>query len=415
MEISMTNLRAGIAKADITPSILIPLGGYTSRTGPATGIRDPLHVTAIVFDDGIKQAAIVSLDLIQVNASLGKQIYETVSAVTGIPAQCIILNASHTHGSPWPWTDDDYAREITVKTAGAVKMAQSGLVPVSLDYGEGNIDFNVSRRILDENGKSIVCLNPNGIADNRLKVLRIDNSDAISPMAVIAHAVCHPNVFRQLNTKVSADFPGEAKTFIENTFGQNTTAMFLQGCAGDIRANLPDKNNPERIHSFGRSGDEADMIWCGWTTGTEAVKVASRLRIYDQVIKRPKCFKIRAGEDSVLIKADPLKLENILFPREKIINGKVSLSLKIIILEDICFVGIPGEPVVEYGLKIEEILKSRGMKHVFVLGYLDGDLGYIPVDHMFDEEGFEVAQSSVLPGCEQIIIEGVIRLFDSLK
>ena len=69
VEISMTNLRAGIAKADITPSILIPLGGYTSRTGPATGIRDQLHVTAIVFDDGIKQAAIVSLDLIQVNAS----------------------------------------------------------------------------------------------------------------------------------------------------------------------------------------------------------------------------------------------------------------------------------------------------------------------------------------------------------
>jgi len=39
--------------------------------------------------------------------------------------------------------------------------------------------------------------------------------------------------------KMSADFPGEAQTFVEAVYSNETSALFIQGCAGDIRPNLP--------------------------------------------------------------------------------------------------------------------------------------------------------------------------------
>ena len=37
---------------------------------------------------------------------------------------------------------------------------------------------------------------------------------------------------------MSADFPGEARNFVEKIYNEETKVLFLQGCAGDIRPNL---------------------------------------------------------------------------------------------------------------------------------------------------------------------------------
>ncbi|MCK4344651.1 MAG: neutral/alkaline non-lysosomal ceramidase N-terminal domain-containing protein, partial [Bacteroidales bacterium] len=270
--ITKTNLRAGVAKVDITPPIGIPLAGYSIRKGPATGIHDPLYAVVVVFSDGEKKAAIISLDIIQVSQLAGDAIRDSIKAATGIPGDYVIINASHTHGSPRLKTDIHYQNEVIRKIAGAVGIAVRRLRPVSLGYGEGEIDFNTNRRFIDEEGKCQGKLNPEGICDRRVKILRLDDGTSPAPMAVIMHAVCHANVFRNENTEISGDFPGIAKTFVEQAFGSGTTAMFLQGCTGDIRPNLPDIGPDGR--GYGRNGSEADMTWCAWTLGTEAVKVA---------------------------------------------------------------------------------------------------------------------------------------------
>ena len=81
----------------------------------------------------------------------------------------------------------------------------------------------------------------------RVKVLRFDDGRSLEPMCVLMHAVCHPCVFTWGDKltppfpngfpKMSADFPGEAQTFVETVYGPKTRALFLQGCAGDIRPN----------------------------------------------------------------------------------------------------------------------------------------------------------------------------------
>ena len=59
--------QAGAAEVIITPPIGTLLDGYGGRIGGSIGVHDDLHARAIVVDDGVTQAAIVSCELIGVD------------------------------------------------------------------------------------------------------------------------------------------------------------------------------------------------------------------------------------------------------------------------------------------------------------------------------------------------------------
>lgn len=414
--IPLTNLKAGVQTVDITSPLELELEGYADRTGSATGIHTPLEAVVTVFDDGRTKAALISFDTLMMDQTSGTMIKERIQEKAGIPPEHVILNVSHTHGSPRIRSDADYQEQVTDDVADAAVEALKSSRPVSIGYGEGVIDFNINRRVIGADGKCRSGLNPDGICDHRVKVLRIDDDSDVSPMAVIMHAVCHANVFRGANTKISADFPGVAKDFVEQNFGGQTAASFLQGCCGDARANLPSVPGGWKASTddFGRSGNELEMTWAGGTLGAEAYKVAARLRVKEYVMQRPDSFRIAGVQRTIHVDADPEKVKNGFWDRawDKIENGKIPVNLKVLRIGDIWFVGIPGEPVVEYALQIEE--KMNGLGKVFVLGYTTGDSGYIPVAHMFAEGGYET-QGPYCAASEPQIIDAVMAMVDEIK
>ena len=92
-------LRAGFARRDITQPLGTPssLGLFTA----VTEIWDPLSATAVVLESDGERVALVGLDLCGLLEASHRAIREAVAARTGLPADRVVLNVSHSHSAPY--------------------------------------------------------------------------------------------------------------------------------------------------------------------------------------------------------------------------------------------------------------------------------------------------------------------------
>lgn len=390
-----SNLRAAVAKVDISPPEGTPVTGHVR---PVKGFRDRLHAVILLLDDGRTKAALVTHDLIASGPKLVEDFRGVVADAAGIPREHILVAASHNHSGPSWEAQPAWSRQVLKDVSLAVARAVKDLRPVTVGYGEDQIDFNINRRKVVE-GRAVVRLNPEGPCDRRVKVLRFDDGTSLDPLAVIMHAVCHPCVFtwgdkwsppyQNGYPKISADFPGVAKSFVEQAYGGRTKALFLQGCAGDIRPNLP--GFPYRC------GDEADMRWIGRGLGCAVLRASDKSAIREERAKRATVYPIRCVTRTVELPA--LKGDKT-----------VSCELQALMVGRFLFLTLPGEPMVEYGFRLEKAIADRAVP--IVVGYANGNIGYICTAQAHKEGGYEPAYSASGPGAEEILIAESLRLAD---
>lgn len=224
-------LLAGAGRVDIT------------RPGADAGSNPPL-VKALVLSRGETNAVIITLDAVAV-AEIGSirdpYLAEVRTALTesfGIGPESVLVNASHCHAL--------VADDIAERTIEAVKLAWESRVPVKAGAGVGHEDSIMeNRRLKMKSGAEIdvrhaYALPPDdevaavGPIDPRIGLLRFDRIDNGEPLAVIYQFACHPiqGVPGGGNT---ADLTGFASQVIEANLGNGSaTALFLQGCGGDI-------------------------------------------------------------------------------------------------------------------------------------------------------------------------------------
>ncbi len=388
-----SNLRVGVAKIDITPPPDTKVVGHVRETH---GVRDPIRAAILLLDDGRTKAAIVTFDYIASWEELVREVRGAVSKATGTPGENILVASSHNHSGPAWSKDTPYGRQVIETLAAAASGAAAEMRPASLGYGEGTIHFNINRRQVI-NGRAVVRLNPEGPCDRRVKVLRVDDGRGLAPMAVVMHAVCHPCVFTWGDKwsppypdgfpKMSADFPGEAQRFVEMVYGAPTQTLFLQGCAGNIRPNLP--GLPYRC------GDEADIRWIGRDLGCEVVRTADRTAIREEMAKRPKIYSIKCASTVVDLpgKVKPVRCE-----------------FQALRVGPFLFLTIPGEPFVEYAFQVEKAIADRAVP--IVVGYANGGDYYVPTAQAFKEGGYEPNMTPLAPEAEPIIVKTLETLAD---
>lgn len=389
-----SNLKAGVAKADITPPPDTKVVGHIRPT--EGGIRDALHAGVLVLSNGDVKAAIVTLDLLGCKEEMVQALRDVISSKTDVPPQHILVTASHNHSGPGWNKESEWSRKFVTQVGDAAAKAANDMKPVTVGYGEDRIDFNINRRKVI-NGRALLRLNPDGVCDHRVKVLRFDDGKSADPLAVLMHAVCHPCVFTwgdkltppfpQGYPKISADFPGEAQRFVEKNYDGNTKALFLQGCCGDIRPNLPG-------FSY-RCGDETDIRWCGRGLGTAALRASDKSAIREERDKRKTVYPLRVVSTKAKL---PGK------------DGDVNCELMAMMLGDFLLLTIPGEPMVEYGFKLEKAIADRAKP--IVVGYANGYIGYICTADSFKEGGYEPETSPLLPEAEAIILRELETLAD---
>jgi neutral ceramidase len=391
-----SNLRAGVAKVDITPETPLRVTGHVREV---QGVRDPIRAAVLLLDDGQTRAALVTLDLIGAWEEMVETIRENIERETGIPADHILVAASHNHSGPSYRDHPQWAEQAMAKITQAAVDAASDMRTVNVGYGEDVIDFGINRRQVIH-GKAVVRLNPDGPNDPRVRVLRFDDGRSLTPLAVIMHAVCHPCFFTwgdnfsppypQGFPQVSADFPGEAQSFIEQSYLGKTQSLFLQGCAGDIRPNLP--GYPYRC------ADEADIQWAGRGLGGAVVRTLARGVIREQLAKRDQVYPLRCittkiqlpGKDGGLVRAELMAMK---------IGPYLLLTM-------------PGEPMVEYGFELEKRIADRAIP--IVVGYANGNVGYICTAESHQYGGYEPTVSKLAPEAESILLDELEQLADAV-
>ena len=224
-------LKAGTAAATITPQTPSYMQGYGNRMGKATGTLDPLEARVIALDDGTTSAAIVSVDLLGLDAASVARIRAAAAQASPIPAGNVMVVCSHTHAGPAIQTagevpvDREYLGWLERRLGDAVAEAAASMAPVTVGAGEGRADFNVNRRLRRPDG-SVGGANPSGAVDRRVRVLRLDRADAPDapgtlggsvmpqgdPVAVLFSYACHSTVLMSAKLPLQRRLPRSRPT-----------------------------------------------------------------------------------------------------------------------------------------------------------------------------------------------------------
>ena len=222
-------LLAGVGKVDIT----------NVEAGP---VSDPLFARALVLKSGSTTAVLVTVDAVSIgeigyigNDYLPK-VRERLVEELKIDPTHFVVNASHCHGI--------VCKDVAERTVQAVKQAFSNLVPAKTGVGVGQENrVSENRRLKLKSGKEAdvrhaYSLPPDdevvgtGPIDPQIGILKIERLDG-RPLAVVYNFACHPiqGVPSGGNT---ADITGFSSKAIEESLGEGSVALFVQGCAGDI-------------------------------------------------------------------------------------------------------------------------------------------------------------------------------------
>lgn len=222
-------LLAGTGKVDITD--------YDA--GP---VHDPMYAKAIVLRQDDQTVVLITLDAVAIGeigyvpSSFMSDVRTALAERFRIPPDHVLANASHCHG---------VVRRDTARLAiQAVEQAMQNLVPVRVGAGVGHEDrISINRRFRLKDGSEAderhaystvpdEAVQATGPIDPEIGVLRFERRDG-TPVAVLFNFACHPiqGVPGGANT---ADLSGIACQVIEDSLGRGCTALFLQGCAGDI-------------------------------------------------------------------------------------------------------------------------------------------------------------------------------------
>ena len=217
---AVPSLRVGAAKVDITPS-----PGELPKS--SRGVLDRLYARAIVLENGVSTAALITIDAGAIPDALWQAVSGRIEQELKIPAASVLLTATHTHSAGGQRGPDSVQKIVE-----SVRLAQQRLRPARMGFGTGVSYINVNRQIIDpKTSRWWEGPNYEGPSDKTVAVITFDTTDG-APIAVYYNYAVHAVITGQLD-QVSGDIPGAASRYIEDSFDDNVVALWSSGAAGD--------------------------------------------------------------------------------------------------------------------------------------------------------------------------------------
>ena len=237
---AQNQLWAGTGRRCINPPPNIAHGGWgAQKHEQAEGIDMDLWVTALALSDRQTTTLLLDVDIQILTNQRADQIRTAVSQATGLPIENIRASATHTHSGPVPyksWIEkgfemvEPWFENVARWSAEAAGEAVGNLQTAEVRAGRGECFINANRRAVTATGERFLGVNPDGICDHEVLVVKLDLLDGTA-LATLVNFACHATIMGPANRLITPDFPGAMKRVFEKAVGGK--CFFLQGSAGD--------------------------------------------------------------------------------------------------------------------------------------------------------------------------------------
>ena len=245
-------MRCGFYEKEITPPLGESVPGYFCPR-PATDVWDKLYAKAAVFEGDNGIVAVLILDAVQVKSDFCKKVSQRVTEYTGIPADRLVIAATHTHygvpfGDSFP-DDCEFINEpdrIFVKVlerlaADTVILAWKRMEECTLSYHmgwEGHASFCRDYRMKDGTVRTNPSsrrvpniLHPYAGIDPETPVLMVRNAEGQLKGILFTHT-CHQDCVSSY--VYSGDYSSVVSKELKSVYGDDFVSIYMAGCCGDI-------------------------------------------------------------------------------------------------------------------------------------------------------------------------------------
>ena len=444
--------RAGAATSNITPKLGTSING-NMRDARAEHVHDELHSRCLVLDDGKTRLAFAVTDSCMLPREVTDEARRYVQAETGIPADHILLSATHSHSCGTSAAvfqsepDAEYPRFVARRIADGIRRAVNNLAPAKIGWGVGSVPDEVFNRrwrmkpgtLLPNpfGGMDQVKMNPGvgnpdllepaGPTDPQVSILSVVSPGG-QPVALLANYSLHyvggtgPN-------HLSADYYGIFADRVQQLLGGDRTsppfvAMMSNGTSGNIN-NINFRGPVEQWQPYEKMRIVADKV------AAEAARVQRSIRHQEWVplsaattelqlgVRKPDAAELTRAKGILANAKRPLTTMDEIYAGETVQIAEYPASKPVLLqalrIGDLAITAIPCEVFVEIGLELKQ---KSPLQPLFTVSLANGYNGYLPTPEHHALGGYETwrAKSSYLEvDASRKITAALLELLAKLK
>ncbi|MFM1801091.1 MAG: hypothetical protein RJA81_443 [Planctomycetota bacterium] len=401
------DLYVGAAVKQINPAKPLPASGGLGIPNATKERKGDLTTRAIVLKNGETVIAIAAIDTLGFPGVLVDRVRKMVPQ---IPAENIMIGATHTHSAPDCYAFPDgkgghtadlqYIDMVIQQTAEAIHSALAAIKPsvLRINTGEakGQIAFNYYAPDL---------------YDRRMSVIQALDKSTAKPLATLVNYAIHPEVLGAGQGILSPDLIGPLCERLEKETG--AMALFMNGAQGGmITADNRDLNkvrDPLRGYWEGKgTWEECQRI--GHLMAAEAMRIIGQAPVQSNPTLYCKSKQVRFPVDSPelwsVITLSPLKYPH--HAADRSIDAQVNL----VNLGNAQILTIPGEALPNIGFYLKRKMKGENN---LLFGLTNEAFGYIltKVDFRSFPRYDYVSRTSLGEMTGEILIEKSLEMVES--
>ena len=416
-------IRAAFAKVDITPPLGISKIGWL-RDIKAEEVLDPLYARVAILESADDTFGFAQLDTLAADRRLTREIREGIEAAYGYPGGRVMVAATHNHAGPAVadagdvTRDEAYTGSLVAKVVGAFGKAFETREDAVLGFGTC-FEFGLSqnRRVVMRDGTVRThgtfddpeALYLEGPIDPEVAVLGVRAMDG-RWLGCVVNFACHPT-HHGGETALSAGYPGVLAARMKDA-GCPVT-LFLNGACGNLHTADPASGGKDRSkEEVGARLAESALRVLEEIDFRDDVRLASSSRTIALPYRAPTEAECRGTIRGAQRFVDPAiydrKIPELV---ERIRRQRTELAeVQAHFIDEVAFVSMPAELFVQLGLRLKE---EAHPAHALVVGYANGNLGYVPHKEAFRRGGYETTflQSSCMaPEAGDMLVDCAVEL-----